>query len=46
MPIGNIAAGAASTHFSPQLTLAAGGLVVTMAATGVMIFNRRLRELY
>jgi MFS family permease len=46
MPIGNIAAGAASTHFSPQLTLAAGGFVVTMAATGVMIFNRRLRELY
>lgn len=46
MPIGNISAGAASAHFGPQITLAVGGFVVTMAATGVLIFNRRLRELY
>jgi len=46
MPIGNILAGTASNHFGPQHTLAFGGIVVTMAATGVLIFNRRLRELY
>ncbi len=46
IPIGNIAAGTASTHFGPQHTLAVGGLVVTVVATGVAIFNRRLRELY
>ena len=46
IPIGNIAAGASSTHFGPQHTLAVGGLVVTVVATGVSIFNRRLRELY
>ena len=46
IPIGNIAAGTASTHFGPQYTLAVGGLVVTVVATGVSIFNRRLRELY
>ena len=46
MPIGNIIAGTASNHFGPQPTLAVGGLVVTIVATGVLIFNRRLRELY
>jgi predicted MFS family arabinose efflux permease len=46
IPIGNIAAGTASTHFGPQHTLAVGGLVVTVVATCVSIFNRRLRELY
>jgi MFS family permease len=46
MPIGNILAGTASNHFGPQYTLAVGGLVVTMAGIGVLIFNRRLRELY
>ncbi|HSE16852.1 MAG TPA: MFS transporter [Pyrinomonadaceae bacterium] len=46
MPIGNIIAGSASNHFGPQPTLAVGGFVVTIAATGVLIFNRRLRELY
>ncbi|HSL52743.1 MAG TPA: MFS transporter [Pyrinomonadaceae bacterium] len=46
MPIGNILAGAASNHFGPQPTLAVGGFVVTMMATGVLIFNRRLRELH
>ena len=46
MPIGNILAGTASNHFGPQHTLAVGGLVVTTVATGVAIFNKRLRELY
>lgn len=46
MPIGNIVAGTASNHFGPQVTLAVGGFVVTMVATGVLIFNRRLRELH
>src|SRR5215218_248721 len=46
MPIGNILAGTASQHFGPQHTLATGGFVVTMVATGVLIFNRRLRELH
>jgi len=46
IPIGNIVAGSASTHFGPQHTLAVGGLVVTVVATGVSIFNKRLRELY
>jgi len=46
MPIGNILAGTASTHFGPQYTLAFGGFVVMMVATGVLIFNRRLRELH
>lgn len=46
MPIGNILAGAASNEFGPQITLAFGGLVVTVAATGVSIFNKRLRSLH
>jgi MFS family permease len=46
MPIGNIVAGTASNHFGPQRTLAVGGFVVTLVATSVLIFNRRLRELY
>jgi predicted MFS family arabinose efflux permease len=46
VPIANIAAGSASTHFGPQHTLAVGGLVVTVVATSVSIFNKRLRELY
>jgi len=46
MPIGNIIAGSASNHFGPQPTLAVGGFIVTVVATGVLIFNRRLRELY
>jgi len=46
MPIGNIIAGAASNEFGPQYPLAIGGLVVTIAATGVAIFNKRLRELH
>lgn len=46
MPIGNIIAGAASNQFGPQPTLAIGGFVVTVVATGVAIFNKRLRELH
>ena len=46
LPIGNLVAGSASTHFGPQPTLAVGGFVVTIVATSVLIFNRRLRELY
>ena len=46
MPVGNILAGTASNHFGPQHTLAVGGLVVTIVAVGVSIFNTRLRELY
>ena len=46
LPIGNIAAGAFSREFGPQPTLAAGGLIIVLFATGVMIFNRRLRDLH
>jgi predicted MFS family arabinose efflux permease len=46
MPIGNILAGTLSNHFGPQRVLAIGGLIVTMAASGVAIFNKRLRELH
>jgi MFS family permease len=46
MPIGNILAGTASSHFGPQHTLAAGGLIVTIVAIGISIFNKRLRELH
>ena len=46
MPIGNILAGSASSSFGPQRTLAVGGFVVTIVATGVAIFNKRLRELH
>lgn len=46
MPIGNIIAGSASQRFGTQHTLAAGGIVVTLSATLVAIFNKRLRQLY
>jgi MFS family permease len=46
MPIGSIAAGAISSHIGPQRTLAAGGLVVTLFAASVTLFNKRLRELH
>lgn len=46
MPIGNIIAGSVSTHFGPQHTLAAGGLIVSLVATGVAISNKRLRDLH
>jgi predicted MFS family arabinose efflux permease len=46
MPVGNIVAGTVSNHVGPQYTLATGGLIVALFATGVMIFNRRLRDLH
>ncbi|HEY0730040.1 MAG TPA: MFS transporter [Pyrinomonadaceae bacterium] len=46
MPIGNIVAGAASNQFGPQYTLAVGGIIVALVATGVAIFNKRLRDLH
>lgn len=46
MPIGNIVAGTVSNHFGPQHTLAAGGIIVSLVATGVAIFNKRLRDLH
>jgi predicted MFS family arabinose efflux permease len=46
MPIGSILAGSASTHFGPQRTLAVGGFIVTIVATGVAVFNKRLRNLH
>jgi MFS family permease len=46
MPIGNIVAGSASNHFGPQHTLATGGIIVSLVATGVAIFNKRLRDLH
>lgn len=46
MPIGNIAAGAASHRFGAPHTLAFGGVVVAIVATAIAIFNKRLRELY
>jgi MFS family permease len=46
MPIGNIVAGAASNRFGPQHTLAVGGIIVSLVATGVAIYNKRLRDLH
>ena len=46
MPIGNILAGTASNRFGPPPTLAVGGFVIATVATGVTIFNKRLRDLH
>ena len=46
MPIGNILAGWASHSFGTPHTLATGGMVVTLVAALVAIFNKRLRQLY
>lgn len=46
MPIGNIIAGWLSTQYGPQRILAAGGLIVTVCATAVTFFNKRLRDLH
>src|SRR5829696_5608943 len=46
MPIGSILAGTASNRFGPQPTLAVGEFVVTVVAAGVLVFNKRLRELH
>jgi len=46
MPIGNIIAGSASHRFGAPHTLAVGGVIITLFATAMIFFNRRLRELY
>jgi len=46
MPIGNIIAGSASHRFGAPRTLAVGGVVISLFATAMIFFNRRLRELY
>ncbi len=46
MPIGNILAGWASHRFGVPNTLATGGLIIVIFAITMMIFNRRLRDLY
>src|ERR1043166_8880857 len=45
MPIGNVIAGAASHRFGVQRTLAAGGLIIAIFVTTVLIRSPRLREL-
>ncbi|HEU5237573.1 MAG TPA: MFS transporter [Pyrinomonadaceae bacterium] len=45
MPIGNLIAGAASHRFGVQRTLAAGGLIIAIFVTTVLIRSPRLREL-
>jgi predicted MFS family arabinose efflux permease len=45
MPIGNLIAGAASHRFGVQHTLAAGGLIIAVFATVVMMRSPSLREL-
>ena len=45
MPIGNLIAGAASHRFGVQRTLAAGGLIIAIFATIVLVRSPRLREL-
>lgn len=45
MPIGNLLAGAASHRFGVPKTLAAGGLIVLIFATTVLVRSPRLREL-
>jgi MFS family permease len=46
MPVGSILAGAASGRFGPQYTLAVGGFIVMALGTVLLIFKKRLRELY
>lgn len=46
MPIGNIIAGSASHRFGAPLTLAVGGVIISLFAAAMIFFNRRLRELY
>ena len=45
MPIGTLIAGAASHRFGVQRTLAAGGLIIAIFATVVLVRSPRLREL-
>ncbi|MDQ1640413.1 MAG: hypothetical protein QOF62_3752 [Pyrinomonadaceae bacterium] len=46
MPIGNIIAGSASHRYGAPRTLAVGGVIISLFATAMILFNRRLRELY
>ena len=46
MPVGSLLAGTASNRFGPQYTLAVGGFIVMVVGAGVLIFNKRLRELH
>src|ERR1051325_1304171 len=46
MPIGNIIAGWSSHRFGAPHTLAAGGLVIVIFASLMILFNKRLRQLY
>jgi MFS family permease len=46
MPIGNIIAGWSSHRFGAPRTLAVGGVIISLFATAMIFFNRRLRELY
>jgi predicted MFS family arabinose efflux permease len=46
MPVGSVLAGAASNRFGPQYTLAVGGFIVMMTGAALLIFKKRLRELY
>jgi predicted MFS family arabinose efflux permease len=46
IPVGSILAGAASNRFGPQYTLAVGGFIVMTSGAGLLIFKKRLRELY
>src|SRR4029079_1243988 len=46
MPIGNFIAGSASHRFGAPRTLAVGGIVISLFATAMIFFNRRLRDLY
>jgi MFS family permease len=46
MPFGNIIAGWSSNRFGAPNTLAFGGIVVTVVAVLMAVFNRRLRQLY
>ena len=45
MPIGNIVAGLAATHFGVRYTLATGGFIISVFTSVVAITNKRLREL-
>jgi MFS family permease len=46
MPIGNLIAGAASTHFGAPHTLATGGVLIAIFVMAVTVKNKRLRELH
>lgn len=45
MPIGNLIAGTAAERFGAPHTLAAGGIIITVAVAVITMLNPRLREL-